>query len=166
MATALFVSIDDIKRNSIIDGNVDPDKIIQFCKLGQRMHLENYLGTKLYNRISDDIIAGNLSGDYLELKNDYIAPMLIHFAMVEYLYFAPYTLKNGGLYKHSSENSQVPDKSEVDFLAQQHRSYAEFYTRRFIEHLAFNHSKFPEYNQNNKDDMHPDKTANFVGWVF
>lgn len=166
MATALFVDRDDIVRNSIIDGNVDTDKFIQFLKIAQRMHLENYLGTKLYNKISSDIIAGTLVDPYLTLKNEYIAPMLIHFAMVNFLPFAQYELKNGGLYKHSSENSQIPTKEEVDFLSQQHRGFAEFYTRRFIDYMSFNANLYPEYNTNKNDDMHPDKTANFVGWVF
>ena len=32
MATALFIKPIDIKRNTIIDGNVDVDKFIQFIK--------------------------------------------------------------------------------------------------------------------------------------
>lgn len=86
--------------------------------------------------------------------------------MVNFLPFAQYELKNGGLYKHSSENSQIPTKEEVDFLSQQHRGFAEFYTRRFIDYMSFNANLYPEYNTNKNDDMHPDKTANFVGWVF
>ena len=35
MATALFISRTDLVRNSILDGNVDTDKFIQFIKLGQ-----------------------------------------------------------------------------------------------------------------------------------
>ena len=83
MATALFIKREDLVRNSIIDGNVDTDKFIQFIKIAQQMHIQNYLGTDLYNKISADIIAGTLSGDYLTLVNDYIQPMLIHFAMVD-----------------------------------------------------------------------------------
>jgi hypothetical protein len=96
MATALFIKREDLVRNSIIDGNVDTDKFIQFIKISQQMHIQNYLGTDLYNKISADIIAGTLSGDYLNLVQDYIQPMLIHFAMVDYLPFASYELRNGG----------------------------------------------------------------------
>ena len=67
MATALFIKREDLVRNSILDGNVDTDKFIQFIKIAQQMHIQNYLGTDLYNKISADIIAGTLSGDYLEL---------------------------------------------------------------------------------------------------
>jgi len=130
------------------------------------MHIQNYLGTKLYDKISAEILAGTLSGDYLELLNDYIQPMLIHFAMVDYLPFAAYEVKNNGLLKHRSENSDTPTKDEVDYLVQKYRNFADFYTRRFIEYMSFSSaSKFPEYNQNVDNDMYPDKDANFSGWV-
>ena len=165
MATALFIKREDLVRNSILDGNVDTDKFIQFIKIAQQMHIQNYLGTDLYNKISADIIAGTLTGDYLELVNDYIQPMLIHFAMVDYLPFASYELRNGGLFRHRSENAENPTKEEVDFLTQKHRNFADFYTRRFIDYMSFNSNLIPEYNQNQNDDMSPDKDANWVGIV-
>jgi len=92
--------------------------------------------------------------------------MLIHFAMVDYLPFASFEVKNGGVFKHRSENSDTPTKDEIDFLVQKHRNFAEFYTRRFIDHMSFNaSSKFPEYYTNSNDDMNPDYDASFVGWV-
>ena len=93
MAVALFIKPIDLKRNSIIDGNVDVDKFIGFVKIAQQIHIRNYLGTDLYNKISSDIIAGSLAGNYLNLVNDFIQPMLIHFAMVDYLPFAAYQIK-------------------------------------------------------------------------
>lgn len=165
MATALFIKREDLVRNSILDGNVDTDKFIQFIKIAQQMHIQNYLGTDLYNKISADIIAGTLSGDYLNLVNDYIQPMLIHFAMVDYLPFASYELRNGGLFRHRSENAENPTKEEQDFLTQKHRNFADFYTRRFIDYMNYNQSSFPEYNTNSNEDMNPDRDANWVGWV-
>ena len=102
MATALFISRTDLVKNSILDGNVDTDKFIQFIKIAQQIDIRNYLGSELYNRISNDITNSTLSGNYLTLVRDYIQPMLIHFAMVQYLPFAAYQIKNGGIYKHQS----------------------------------------------------------------
>lgn len=166
MATVLFIKRQDIVKNSIIDGNVDTDKFIYFIKIAQQMHIQNYLGTSLYDRISADILNNTLSGNYLALVNDYIQPMLIHFAMVDYLPFASYELRNGGLFKHKSENSESPAKTEIDFLAQRHRNFAEFYTRRFIDYMSFNAaSKFPKYWENQNNQMYPDMSATFTGWV-
>ena len=84
MATALFIKRADLVKNTALSGNVDTDKFIQFIKLAQEIHIQNYLGTDLYDKISSDISSSSLSGDYLTLVNDYIQPMLIHFAMSEY----------------------------------------------------------------------------------
>ena len=165
MATALFIKPIDIKRNTIIDGNVDVDKFIQFIKIAQQIHVRNYLGSDLYNKISSDIIADTLTGDYLGLVNTYIQPMLIHFAMVDYLPFAAYQVKNGGVFKHSSENSETVSKNEVDYLVNKEREFAEYYTRRFIDYMANNQNLFPEYTSNSNEDINPDKDATFNGWV-
>jgi len=165
MATALFISRTDLVKNTIVDGNVDTDKFIQFIKIAQEIHITNYLGSKLYDKISSDIVAGSLAGNYLALVNDYIQPMLIHFAMVEYLPFAAYQIKNGGVSKHSSENSESVSKSEIEFLVQKERDTSEYYTRRFVDYICFNSDKFPEYNTNKDSDVRPDKDSNVSNWV-
>jgi hypothetical protein len=165
MATALFIKRADLIKNTAMSGSVDTDKFIQFIKIAQEIHVRNYMGTDLYNKISQDIIDGNLTGDYLNLVNDYIQPMLIHFAMAEYLPFAAYTISNGGVYKHNSENSSIANKEEVDLLISRERDYAEYYTQRFIDYMSFNaDSKFPEYYTNSNEDIYPDKDALFHGW--
>ena len=166
MATALFIKRADLVKNTALSGNVDTDKFIQFIKLAQEIHIQNYLGTDLYDKISNHIIAGNLAGHYLSLVNEYIQPMLIHFAMAEYLPFAAYTISNGGVYKHSSENSTQPQKEEIDSLISKERDYAEYYTTRFIDYMSFNATgKFPEYYSNNNEDIYPDKDSLYQGWV-
>jgi len=166
MATALFISRTDLVKNSIIDGNVDTDKFIQFIKIAQEIHITNYLGSKLYDKISADIVANTLTGDYLTLVSDFIQPMLIHFAMVEYLPFASYQIKNGGVFKHTSENAESVSKDEVEFLVQKQRDFSEYYTRRFVDYICFNSTKFPEYLNNSGSDIDPDKDVNPTNWVF
>jgi hypothetical protein len=166
MATALFISREDLVRNTIINGTVDSDKFLPFIKLAQIQHIQNYLGSKLYEKISQDILNGSLTGDYQTLVNEYVQPALIHFAMVDFLPFSAFEIKNGGIFKHSSETATQPSKDEVDYLVQKHRNFAEFYTRRMIDFLSFNaSSKYPEYYTNQNEDMYPDKSASFVGWV-
>jgi hypothetical protein len=164
MAQALFVSRDEIIKFTALNGNIDTDSFIQWVKIAQDIHIQNYLGTKLFNKINDDIVAGTLAGNYLSLTNVYVKPMLIHWSMVEYLPFAAYTIANKGVYKHNSENSDTVSKEEVDFLVEKERSIAENYTRRFIDYMSFNNSLFPEYNTNSNADVYPDKQSDFAGW--
>ena len=165
MATALFISRTDLVKNSIIDGNTDSDKYIQFIRIAQEIEVQNYLGTDLYNKISADIIAGTLSGDYLNLVNDYVQPMLIWWAQVNYIPYAAYQIKNGGVFKHTSENAESASRSEVDYLVQKARNTAEYYTRRFVEYMNFNSNLFAEYNSNSDSDVYPDNDSLFNGWV-
>lgn len=165
MAQALLISRKDIVKFTAMNGNVDTDKFIQFVKIAQDIHIQNYLGTDLLNKIETDILASSLSGSYLTLVTDYVKPMLIHWAMVEYLPFSAYTLANKGVYKHTSENATNVEKEEIDFLIEKERNLAQYYTDRFISYMSFNNDSFPEYNSNSNEDVHPDKDASFEGWV-
>jgi hypothetical protein len=165
MPTALFIKREDIVRNTVISGNVDTDKFIQFIKVAQEIHLQNYTGTKLYDKISNDILNNTLAGNYLSLVTDYLQPMLIHFAMTEYLPFAAFTVANGGVYKHTSENSVNAEKIEIDYLVEKERTIAKYYTERFIDYMSFNQSLFPEYNANVNEDIYPDRDSRPASWV-
>ena len=165
MATALFISTTDLKKNSIIDGNVDIDKMLQFVKVAQQIDIQNLLGTDLYNKISADIIADSLSGDYLTLVKTYVQPCLIWFSQMNYIPFAAYTITNKSVLKHSSETAQNVDKNEVDYLVAKEREFAQYYTTRFVDYICFNDNLFPEYNSNSNDDINPDTDTTFNGWV-
>jgi len=165
MAQALLISRKDIVKFTAMNGNVDTDKFIQFVKIAQDIHIQNYLGTDLLEKIESDIISSSLTGSYLTLVTDYVKPMLIHWAMVEYLPFSAYTLANKGVYKHTSENATNVDKEEIDFLIEKERNLAQYYTDRFISYMSFNNDSFPEYNSNSNEDVYPDKDASFEGWV-
>tara|TARA_B100001093_G_scaffold68914_1_gene59136 strand:+ start:1621 stop:2136 length:516 start_codon:yes stop_codon:yes gene_type:complete len=170
MATALFISRTDLVKNSIIDGNVDTDKFIQFIKVAQQIDIQNLLGTDLYNKIGADIASGagggaGLSGNYLTLVNTFVQPTLIWFAQMNYIPFAAYQIKNGGVFKHSSETAQNVDKNEVDYLVSKAREYANYYSTRLVDYLSFHNDLFPEYNSNTDEDISPDTDTTFKGWV-
>ena len=165
MSEVLFITRNDIVRYSNLNGAVDSDKMIQFIKLAQDIHLENVLGTDLMNRLKSDIEAGTLTDPYLTLLNKYIKPMLIHYSLLEIIPFNAYQISNGGIFKHNSENSESVSKSEVDFLAEKHRKIAQNYRERFIKHVLNDSSKYPEYNSNSGEDIYPSKDNFFNGWV-
>ena len=165
MATVLFISRTDLVKNSIIDGNTDTDKFIQFIKVAQEIEIRNYLGTKLYEKLQNDISGSGVTGNYQTLLNKYVQPMLIWYAQAEYIPYAAYQIKNGGVFKHTSENSETVSKSEVDYLVNKARNTAEYYTQRFLDYINNNSNLFPEYNQNTGGDVYPDSDATFNGWV-
>ena len=165
MAEALLIGRKNIIKFTSMSGGVDTDKFIQYVKIAQDKHAQGFLGTDLFHAIQTKIKAGNLTGDYLALVNDWVAPALIHWSMVEYLPFAAYTIANKGIYRQSSENADNASKDEVDFLVQKERDFAEYYTRRFVDYMCFDSTKFPEYNSNSGADIYPDKDSNTSSWV-
>ena len=167
MATVLFINRTDLIRNSIIDGNVDSDKYIQFIKLAQEIHIQNYLGTKMYDALTTAMpnIDQPANSRWKTLLNDYVVPMLIWYAQVDYIPFASYQIRNGGMFKHRSENAETVSKEEVDYLVEKARTNAEWYSRRFIDFMSFNQTTYPEYTSNTNDDIYPSYDATFNGWV-
>lgn len=164
MAEALLITRDDLVRLTALGGNVDTDKFIQFIKVAQDIHIQGYLGTNLLDKIKQDIEDDTLTDPYLTLLVKYIKPMLIHWAMVEYLPFAAYTIANKGVYKHSSENSENVDKAEVNYLVEKQRDIAQHYTERFLSHMGTYNAMYPEYNTNSSGDMYPNTNNFFKGW--
>ena len=164
MAEALLISRNDIVKFTALNGNIDTDSFIQWIKVAQDIHIQNYLGTNLLEKIKTDIINNTLANPYLSLLTTYVKPMLIHWAMVEYLPFSAYTIANKGVFKHTSENATSAEKNEVDFLVEKERMIAQNYTERFITYINFNNSLFPEYSTNSNADMFPSTQNNFTGW--
>tara|TARA_B100000902_G_scaffold375442_1_gene405438 strand:- start:777 stop:1277 length:501 start_codon:yes stop_codon:yes gene_type:complete len=165
MAKALFVTRQDISVFTAANGNIDNDKLLPFINQAQDIHIQNYLGSDLYDKIQADIVAGTLAGVYLTLVTDYVKSMLLHWSMVEYLPYAGVNIANGGIYTKNPENSTALSKDHVDALIEKSRDTAQFYTRRFIDYMTYNLSSYPEYQSNSNDDMYPDDIAENRGWV-
>ena len=89
MSKALFITMTELKRKSIIDGALDTDKLIQFVEVAQDIHIQNFLGTKLYEKIQSLITGGTLddaaNAAYKTLLNSHIKPMLIWYSQYSYI---------------------------------------------------------------------------------
>ncbi len=160
----LFITRNDLVRFTSTNGNVDPDKFFQMIKIAQDLHIQGYLGTKLFDRLKDDIKNSTLVDPYKTLLDDYVKPMTIHYAMIEYLPFASYEIGNKGIYKRTSETGETVAKDEVDSLIEKYRDLAQHYTQRFIDYICFRTSDFPEYNTNSNGDVYPTTKNDFGGW--
>lgn len=166
---ALFITMTELKRKSIIDGALDTDKLVQFVEVAQDVHIQNFLGTKLYDKIQTLITGGTLDDSanaaYKTLLNTYIKPMLIWYSQYSYIPFAAFQISNGGVFKHSSESSESVSKEELDSLTARAKDFADFYTNRFVDYMIENSSSFPEYTGSQDEGMYPDKDPLAYGWV-
>jgi len=87
MSQALFVSANRLKRDTAIGGSVDDDLIRPYVFMAQQRWILPVLGTKLYDKITTDIDAGNVSGNYATLLNDYIIPSTVQYSFVQLVPF-------------------------------------------------------------------------------
>jgi hypothetical protein len=164
MAKVLLISREDVVKFTTMNGNVDTDKFIQYIAIAQDINLMNYLGSDLLKALQTKIEDGDLVDQYEHLVMEYCKPILIHYAMVQYLPFSAITISNKGVYKHTAENSEVVSKSEIEFLIQKEKSIADNYVNLMIDYLGLNLTLFPEYKYNYNQDVNPSRQTNIGGW--
>lgn len=164
MPKVLLISTDDVTKFTTMSGNMDVDKFIQYIEIAQDIHLAEYLGSELLQALQTKIENDTLADQYENLVNEFCKPILIHYAMVEYLPFGAFTIANKGVFKHTAENSEAVSRIDVDFLIQKELSTAQNYVKLMIKHLGLNLNLFPEYNYNYQQLINPSRQTNIGGW--
>lgn len=170
MATALFITRNDIIKNSPLQGSVDADALLPFMNTAQVKYLKNLLGTVLYDYLQAQIIAGtvdSLSTYYQDLLDDHIKPTLIWYTCVEYIPFSSIQFKSNGAVRQSSEQATAPSKLEIDYLKQQAQANADYYALRLQNYLISYSNEIPQYLESvgNQTQIYPDQTNQYFGGI-
>jgi len=168
MATnkVLFLSVDYLRDNTVINGNVDSEILEPFIVNAQNVHIETIVGTKLYNSIIASIEADTLAGVDKTLIDDYIQPALIQWALYEALPFINYKLTNKAISTKSSDNSEAVELDELHYLRTAVRDVAEYMSERATMYLKANETLYPLYYDNVEcDEIKPNKTNYFSGII-
>ncbi len=166
----LLINRDDIMKATGLGGNTDNDLIYPHIKTAQDIHLQTIIGTNLYDKllliVGDDTWKEPVNVDYAFLLTKHIAPVLVYYTMVDFLPFELYRSQNGGIYRHTSDNSIVAEPSEMNNLVQAYKDKAEFYQRRMHDYLCANTIKFPEYSKTDNGEMSADSSGDvYHGWT-
>lgn len=170
MSYALFVTRNDIIKNSPLQGAIDADRLLPFVRTAQDKYMLNLLGTVLFYYIQAQIEAGtygNLNAYYQDLMNDHIKPTLIWYSCVEYIPFSSVQFKSEGAVKHQSEQSVSPGKNEIDYLLQKAMNSADFYATRLQNYLIAYSNQIPQYLESvgNLTQVYPDFTNQYFGGI-
>lgn len=168
MAYALFVTRNDIIKNTPLQGSIDADRMLSFVRTAQEKYLLNILGTVLYYKLQADILAGvPFTGYYQDLMEDHIKPTLIWYSMVEYLPFSAVQFKSEGAVKHESEQSKAVSKSEIDYLIGKAMNNADYYSTRTQNFLISYSNEIPEYLESvgNQTQIYPDMSNQYFGGI-
>lgn len=170
MAYALFITRNDIIKNTPLQGAIDADKLLPFVRTAQDKYLLDLLGTVLFYYIQDQIVAGtfsSLNDYYQDLMNDHIKPTLIWYSAVEYIPFSSISFKSEGAVKHLSDQSVAPGKNEVDYLKQQSQQNADYYATRLQNYLIAYSDQIPQYLESvgNMTQIYPNMSNTYFGGI-
>jgi hypothetical protein len=168
MAFALFITRNDIIKNTPLQGAIDSDKLLPFMRTAQEKYMLNLLGTVLYNKLQSDITSGTpFTGVYETLVEDYVKPTLIWYACVEYIPFSGISFKSEGSFKHQSEQSISPGKNEIDYLLSKALNNADYYATRLQDYLIAKSVDIPEFLESVGDatQIYPDQTNQYFGGI-
>ena len=166
MAYALFITRNDIIKNTPLQGAIDADALLPFVRTAQDKYLKNLLGTILFEYLQAQIVAntvGSLSAYYQDLLDDHIKNTLMWYSCVEYIPFSNIQFKSNGAVKQQSEQGIAPSKNEIDYLKQSAQENADYYALRLQNYLIAYSTQIPQYLQSigNATQIYPDQSNQY-----
>jgi len=167
MAYALFITRNDIIKNSPLQGAIDADALLPFVRTAQDKYIKNLLGTVLFEYLQAQITAGTvgaLSVYYQDLLDDHIKYTLLWYSCVEYIPFSSVQFKANGAVKQQSEQAVTPSKAEIDYLKGQAQANADYYALRLQNYLVAYSQNIPQFLQSvgNSTQIYPDLTNQYM----
>jgi hypothetical protein len=147
MKNTLFISVNTIKERTGLHSNVDDKLILPEIQTAQDMYILPLLGSNLYERLQNGIVADDLNADEVTLLDDFVTTTLMYFVLSELPVGLSYQMFNKGIMRKTSDHGLNPDMQELIDVANRYRSRAEFYKQRTIKFLRQNAAsgKYPQY---------------------
>ena len=166
MSNVLLLDTAKVKRDTPIQGNVEDSIIIPYIVMSQNTHIQEIIGTRLYNRILLDVKNGTLVGNYKSLVDDYIVPCLVQWSFYEVLPFINFKITNKSIVKGTSDYTAEINLEELKYIRDATRDVAEFYSNRLMGYLKQFSNLFVEYNTNSgSSELTAKRTQNFFGGI-
>jgi len=158
MTDVFIISEANLRQFTDLNNNVDSELLKNAVREAQDIELQRILGTKLYNKIKEDIKTNTLSGNYETLVLDWVQNALLYEAYyyaLEDIYLRP--RNNGLLIPQGGENSTSADGTWYNRKRQSVQNKKQFYEERLTNYLIQNQGLFPELNGNVElQQMYPD----------
>lgn len=156
--TALLVSEQRLKQYTSLDVNTRVEEITPWLIAAQDVYVQDLLGTTFFNELKDGVINNTLNSNERGLLNNYIQPMLCHYALYLMLPSIKYKIVEKGLLSGTSEETAPTTLEELQYVRQAELDLAQFYQERTREYLRNNPGMFPSYDAwNTLDGMAPNR---------
>lgn len=157
MINIFFTSQQWLNNYLPISKNVSYNDLVPHLQTVHQINLNEFLGTNFFNYLINAYSAQTLNPNEVILVEDYIKPYVAWKSLVYAFPYLNYQILNKGLLQLTSENSQTTDLDVLKYMAKITDDRAQWFGQRLIKYLCDNSSLFPQYTQNNGDDIKPFK---------
>lgn len=143
MESTLITAV-DLKRFSSISENMDVNMLDPHLIIAQQLFIAPILGDALYSSILTQFDNQTISGDTLELLNDYIAPAIAFGAWFSAAPFIAYKTNRSGIQTQGSPDTVAVTSEELSLYISRVQNLKDFYCERLNKFLIDdNYVKFP-----------------------
>lgn len=133
--TKLLISIKEIAQLSGFKGSIDNDSIQPFIFMAQDSEIKRILGDNLYSKILTDYANNVLTGDYLDIFNNYIQVIEVYFSCSYWLQLGTFEVSQQGAYLITPEKTEQLTEEQKDAKAAKYEKLAVGKELRFLEYL-------------------------------
>lgn len=164
MIYSLFINEEDLKKITAIDENVEVDELRPFIVQAQDLKLQSILGSQFMQNLMIKIDEGTLNDDEKTLIKYYIQPILANYTVYLAIPNMTFKLLNKAIMQLNSEEGSPVGLDVVQYLRNNYKNTADFYTERLVEYLCEYDELFPAYKNQTELMMPSDKKS--VGGFF
>lgn len=159
LRSTLFLSEETLKANSILSENVDMKHVTPSIQYVQDSLVQPLVGTKLYRELQRQVFEDDFKPDYKDLLDDFIEPILIYGTLAEVPDDLLFKMMNLTVGSTADEGITSATLRQASYIKEGKAKKMQFYAKRLIDYLRWNTQKFPEYLNNEEDDMRPEHRA-------
>lgn len=131
----LLITIEDIAKLSGFDGNIDNDSINPFIFMAQINDIKRILGDDLYTKVVTDYDNESLTGDYLNIYNNYISIIQAYYTCSYYLQLGVAKVSQNGAYLVTPEKTEQIFDEKTDKMSDKYSKLATGLELKFNEVL-------------------------------
>lgn len=136
----IMISINTLKKEYLIDDNLEDKFIIPNIKKCQDFVIRPVLGVTKYNQLLNDIENNTVSQADDTLIKEYIQPVIAYYCMSEVTYSTAYKLKNNPDYQN---NQNVDRFNELIKISKKYLDDSKNYQNILLEYICKNNIVLP-----------------------
>lgn len=140
----LFITPTAIKKDTIIEQNVDDKILVTLITSAQEYQLKPIIGNDLYADIEEELIAKSNDSNYTipeaieTLRTKYVNPFLKFAVAVDFIVTSSYKFSNKGVVKLNDNSATNISPSEMEYLKNYYDNQLTAFKKRLIDYLKEN----------------------------